>query len=123
MKNTTKTIYKDIDYWASLIDESIEEENNYRKSCKKFMESKNSDELEENDENNDIDEAGEMFKVDDNYVKQATAALAPLKSSNPDAYAQAMKYLNYQKGKNLVVSPEDFAKRRIDLATQNDTPA
>jgi len=111
MKNKKTTIYSDIDYWASLIDESIEEQNEYEQSCKKFMESKDSDE--------EIDEAGELFKVDGTYIKKATAALAPLKKTDPAAYALALKYLDGKKSTSLVMSPEDFAKYRIDLAAKN----
>ena len=114
MKNK-KVTYSDIDYWASLINESIEEEKQYNEACHKFMENKDSDE--------EIDEAGELFKVDDNYIKQATAALAELKTTSPADYEQAIKYLNLHKNQNLVVSPEDFAKRRIERASQQtDAP-
>ena len=41
MKNK-KVTYSDIDYWASLINESIDEEKQYNEACNKFMESKDS---------------------------------------------------------------------------------
>ena len=115
MKNK-KTVYSDIDYWASLIDESIDEQKKYEESCKRFMESKDSDEDIDSEE---VDEAGEMFKVDDTYIKKATAALAPLKKTDQSAYDMALKYLDSKKSTNLVMSPEDFAKHRIGLAAKN----
>lgn len=118
-------VYSDIEYWASVLDESDKEKKRYEEACRRFCESKNDDSSEiaekEGDEDKgkeDVDEATEQFKVDDNYVKQALAALEPLSSENSSAYNAAVKYLDMQKGKYLVVSPEEFAERRIQKSKE-----
>lgn len=57
--------------------------------------------------------------VDDAYISTAIQLLADLQKDNPQAYEQALKYLNYQKGRQLAVTPEQFAERRIQMASSS----
>ena len=68
-------VYSDIEYWASVLDESDKEKKRYEEACKRFCESKDdesSDVNEKEDDNGqekeDVDEATEQFKVDDKYI-------------------------------------------------------
>lgn len=63
----------------------------------------------------DINEATPTVTVDAKYVETATKLLAPLMSTNKEAYDMAILWLERNKGKTAV-SPENFAKRRIDIA-------
>lgn len=75
------------------------------------------DDAEANMYDSEMYEAEEDKKVTDEYIKTATTLLAELKEKNPEAYAQALKYLNYQKGRYLAVTAEEFAANRIKRAT------
>lgn len=124
-------VYSDIEYWASVLDESDKEKERYQKACQRFCESVKNDEetdvSEAEDESKeekkeDVDEAAQQFKVDDNYIQKALSLLDDLSATNQVAYNAAVKYLDMQKGRYLVVSPEDFAKRRIEMATAAPEP-
>lgn len=64
-----------------------------------------------------IVEENETYKVDSDYIKRALAALEELKKTDKFMYDNAVKYLDTNKGKRLVLNPEEFAARRISLAT------
>lgn len=73
-------------------------------------------------EEEQLDEATPMVTVDDKYIKTALSGLASLKKTNPHAYEMAEKYLNSNKGRQLI-AVEDFIKRRLELANAKSEPA
>ena len=77
MKNK-KAIYSDIEYWASILNESAEEEKQYNEACKHFCEGKDDEssdisEVEEIDEGKLADKlnSGELFDKAANNLKKA----------------------------------------------------
>lgn len=66
-----------------------------------------------------IAEDSEQYKVDAAYIKKALAGLKKLKTTNKQVYDAAVRYLDSNKGRYLVVSPEQFITRRLALAAQS----
>lgn len=100
-------IQNDILGYAQILNEAADDKAHYEDACNEF-------EKHRNDLDDEVDEAA--IVVDDTYIKKASYALEPLKAKNKKAYDAAMKYLNYQHGRQLAVSPEMFAKNRIARA-------
>ena len=100
-------IQDDIKMYAQILNEAAEEKARYEEACNEF-------EKHRNDLDDEIDEAA--IVVDAAYIQKATKALEPLKAKDKDAYVNALKYLEGQKGHQLAVDAETFAKNRIARA-------
>ena len=100
-------IQNDIKMYAQILNEAAEEKARYEEACNEF-------EKHRNDFDDEIDEAA--IVVDAAYIQKATKALEPLKAKDKDAYNNALKYLEGQKGHQLAVDAETFAKNRIARA-------
>lgn len=100
-------IQNDIMAYAQILNEAADEKARYEEACNEF-------EKHRNDLDDELDEAA--IVVDAAYIQKATKALEPLKAKDKNAYDNAIKYLDYQKGKQLAVDPEMFAKNRIARA-------
>ena len=100
-------IQDDIKMYAQILNEAAEEKARYEEACNEF-------EKHRNDFNDEIDEAA--IVVDAAYIQKATKALEPLKAKDKVAYNNALKYLEGQKGHQLAVDAETFAKNRIARA-------
>lgn len=97
-------IQDDIKMYAQILNEAAEEKERYEEACNEF-------EKHRNDLDDEIDEAA--IVVDATYIQKATKALEPLKTKDKNAYDNALKYLEGQKGHQLAVDAETFAKNRI----------
>lgn len=93
--------------YAQILNEAAEEKERYEEACNEF-------EKHRNDLDDEIDEAAII--VDATYIQKATKALEPLKAKDKNAYDNALKYLDGQKGHQLAVDAETFAKNRIARA-------
>ena len=100
-------IQDDIKMYAQILNEAAEEKARYEEACNEF-------EKHRNDFDDEIDEAA--IVVDATYIQKATKALEPLKAKDKVAYNNALKYLEGQKGHQLAVDAETFAKNRIARA-------
>ena len=100
-------IQNDIKMYAQILNEAAEEKARYEEACNEF-------EKHRNDFDDEIDEAA--IVVDASYIQKATKALEPLKAKDKVAYNNALKYLEGQKGHQLAVDAETFAKNRIARA-------
>ena len=100
-------IQNDIKMYAQILNEAAEEKARYEEACNQFQKHRN-------DLDDEIDEAA--IVVDAAYIQKATKALEPLKAKDRDAYDNALKYLEGQKGHQLAVDAETFAKNRIARA-------
>ena len=100
-------IQNDIKMYAQILNEAAEEKARYEEACNEF-------EKHRNDFDDEIDEAA--IVVDAAYIQKATKALEPLKAKDKVAYNNALKYLEGQKGHQLAVDAETFAKNRIARA-------
>ena len=100
-------IQDDIKMYAQILNEAAEEKARYEEACNQFQKHRN-------DLDDEIDEAA--IVVDAAYIQKATKALEPLKAKDRDAYDNALKYLEGQKGHQLAVDAETFAKNRIARA-------
>ena len=100
-------IQDDIKLYAQILNEAAEEKARYEEACNEF-------EKHRNDLDDEIDEAA--IVVDTAYIQKATKALEPLKAKDKNAYDNALKYLEGQKGHQLAVDAETFAKNRIARA-------
>ena len=109
----------DIKRIAELMNESAEEKKKLAEEAKKQLEElkAEAEDIDEKEDDEKLNEAVPTTRCDAQYVAKAKKLLAGLQKTNPDAYAMAMKYLEMHKDQ-MLVTPEEFAARRIKLASE-----